>query len=122
VPEFFIRANSFAAPFFSDESTHYVEADTPEAALEALAADYSHPAGLYAAVAYATADAFHKGEEPLAQWLCNKALLIQEQTADKGAASIYSPDAEHVEISGEKFELADPKGGQVVASATEDST
>ncbi len=54
--EFFIVANSFAAPFISDESTHYVKARTAPLALEQFAAKYNHPAGLYAALACWTKD------------------------------------------------------------------
>ena len=69
--EYFIYANSFAAPFFSDSSTSFVEAETPEAALKKFAADYKHPCGLYAASAYESADAYHKHEDSLAQWVSN---------------------------------------------------
>lgn len=71
--EFFIVANSFAAPFFSDKSTAFIEADSPEQALESFAASYSHPCGLYSAGAYENANAMHKNEPPLARWLSNKA-------------------------------------------------
>lgn len=71
--EYFIRANSFAAPFFSDVSSDFETADTPKAALEAFAARYKHPCGLYAAACYASADAYHKGDEALAMWLSKEA-------------------------------------------------
>lgn len=71
--EYFIVANSFAAPFVSDTSNTYVTADTPEDALYDFAEDYGHPFGLYSANAYASADDFHKGKEPLARWRSNKA-------------------------------------------------
>lgn len=112
--EYFILANSFAAPFFSDEGTSYAEADTPEAALEKFAADYKHPAGLYAANAYASSDAYHKGEPALARWRCNKARVMEEFTS-KGTHSIYSADAGTVEIDGEEVRIEDPKAGAVIA-------
>jgi hypothetical protein len=40
--EFFIEANSFAAPFVSDNSTHYVEADSAKKALAIPAACSQH--------------------------------------------------------------------------------
>lgn len=74
MPEFFIVANSNAAPFCSDQSTHYVEGPSPDAALVDFAADYSHPCGLYNAAAYYSADAFHKSERPASRWFSPKAL------------------------------------------------
>lgn len=46
--EYFITARSFAAPFVSDESTHFIEANSPEEALTKFAEGYSHPFGLIA--------------------------------------------------------------------------
>lgn len=112
--EYFIHATSFAAPFFSEESTGYIEADSPTAALERFAAKYSHPAGLFAADVYASSDAYHKGQERLARWLCNKARVIEEKTSN-GSHSIYSAGPDTVEIDGETVIIPDPKAGAVVA-------
>lgn len=71
--EYFIVANSFAAPFFSDTSTHFYHADSPEEALERFSKKYSHPAGLYAASAFKSSDDYHKNKNPLCRWLSNKA-------------------------------------------------
>lgn len=68
--EFFIVAHSFAAPVVSDQSTGFATAITPGGALGSFAKAYRHPAGLYSARAYRSAEAYHKGEQPLAQWLC----------------------------------------------------
>ena len=97
MPEFFVHAASFAAPFFSDESTGYQEGNTAVHALERYAASYKHPAGLYAADAYTSADAYHKGEERLARWLSNKARELEARTAN-GTHSIYSHGPDTVEI------------------------
>lgn len=118
MPEYFIHAASFAAPFMSDESTGYVTAWSPADALEQYAASYTHPAGLYAADCYASADAYHKGEKHLARWLCNKAQTIERATEGRGAVSIYSPNADMVEISGEPIAIRDPKRGSVVEGPT----
>lgn len=115
MPEYFIHAASFAAPFVSDESTGFVTADSPEAALVAFAESYRHSAGLYAADAYASADAYHKREKRLARWLSNKAQTIERAMDDRGAASIYSPSPDMVEIGGEPIAIRDPKAGSVVA-------
>ena len=71
--EYFVVANSFAAPLQSDESTHYVRGKTPEDALQRFANSYRHPAGLYAANLYADANAYHKHEKTLAKWRSNAA-------------------------------------------------
>jgi hypothetical protein len=113
--EFFIHATSFAAPFVGDETTGYVQAETPEAALEKYAATiYGHPCGLYAADCYASADAFHKRQPRLARWLSNKAQAVEGAIAKRGAASIYSESPDKVEINGEMVEITDPKAGCVV--------
>jgi hypothetical protein len=114
--EFFIQARSFAAPFVSDESTRFVTAPDARAALERFAADYKHPAGLYAAAAYASADAFHKGADPIARWLCNKEQALREATKGKAAYSVYSPGQDLLEVDGEPVVVHDPRGGSVVAS------
>lgn len=115
MPEFFIRANSFAAPFVSDTSERYVTADTAEAALEAFAASYSHPCGLYSADVFASADAFHKGERELARWLCNHELAKQAITSDRPAYSYSGKGPGEFEIDGKPVKIEDPKGGRVVA-------
>jgi hypothetical protein len=121
MPEYFIKANSFAAPFFSDDSSGFVEAGSPEAALESFATAYSHPAGLYAAAAYASADAFHKGEGPLAKWLCNHEIRKQELTKDLPSYSYLGRAPGDFEIDRVRHVVPDPKGGRVVALAPEAS-
>ena len=71
--EYFIIANSLAAPWFSDTSQKFVEAESPEEALDSFVGSYAHPYGLYAAVCYEDANARAKGDEPLARWLSPKA-------------------------------------------------
>jgi hypothetical protein len=65
MPEFFIVANSFAAPFVSDESTHFVGADCAAEAMLDFIQTYDHPCGLFSANLYRDANAFHKKENPL---------------------------------------------------------
>lgn len=116
--EFFVTARSFAAPFFSDDSEKYVEADTPERALEAFAASYSHPCGLYAAEAWRSADHYHKskGKRPLARWLSNHAQELARRTRDKeGGYSYMGHGPGDFELSGERVKVDDPKAGSVVA-------
>lgn len=112
--EFYIEANSFAAPFFSDQSFRYVEAETPAEALEKFAAEYNHPCGLYAAVAYSSADASKKGEKPLARWLSNQARYLQEVYARPGAVMIRMDEPGKGEIDGKPVEIENPKQGAVV--------
>lgn len=114
--EYFIQARSFAAPFVSDESTAYVQAETPEAALTAFAADYRHPMGLYAAEAYESADAYHKRQEPLARWLCNHEREKQRLTALAGSGYSYLGNGPgDFEINGAKVKVENPKAGSIVA-------
>lgn len=114
MPEFFVHSTSFAAPFFSDEGTTFVQAATAEAALTKFAADYKHPAGLYAADAYASSDDYHKGKKHLARWLCNKQRVLQDATAGMSGYSVYSPSPDIVEINGELHVIRDPHEGRIV--------
>ena len=71
--DFFIVANSFAAPFFSDTDKVFVKSTSAKAALAQFKKSYDHPAGLFAAGVWESADAFHKNEKPLVTWLSEKA-------------------------------------------------
>jgi hypothetical protein len=112
--EYFVVADSFAAPFFSDQSERYVEGENPHAALEQFAADYAHPCGLYSANLYASADAYHKKAEPLARWRCNHEIAKAQATADLGAYSYMGNGPGDFEVNGERVKVEDPKGGQLV--------
>jgi hypothetical protein len=112
--EFFIWSNSFAAPFFSDESTGYVTAGSAEEALERFAAKYRHPAGLYSANCYGSADVYHKGGKPLAQWLCNHERVKQEATKGLGVYSYYGEGPGRFRIGDKWFDVPEPKKGGVV--------
>lgn len=112
--EFYIEATSFAAPFFSDISSGYVDAPNATHALEQYAESYAHPCGLYAAVAYTSADAKNKGEKPIAKWLCNHEIERMRLTADKGAYSYLGHGPGDFEIDGERFTIAEPKSGRVI--------
>ena len=111
---YFIQSNSFAAPIISDTATAFVEANSPSEALERYAARYSHPAGLYAASAYADANAYHEGAQPLARYLSNHELHKQRLTRDKPAYSYYGESPGKFEIDGESHCIENPKGGRVV--------
>jgi hypothetical protein len=111
---FFITARSFAAPFFSDESEKYVEAPDARSALERYAGAYSHPAGLYAAEAWASADDYHKSRKPLARWLSNHARELARITEPLSGYSLYGHGPGDVEVNGERHKIDDPKGGSVV--------
>lgn len=114
--EFFIFSNSFAAPFFSDSHTGYQHGESAVDALEQYAATYQHPAGLYAAMAYESADAYHKGAKPLATWLCNHERERQRLTADLHSYSYLGNGPGDFELNGERHLVADPKAGAVVAA------
>lgn len=117
MPEFFITARSFAAPFFSDESECYVEAETPEGALESYAASYKHPCGLYAAEVWTSADAYHKTpRKPLARWLSNHEIAKEAAMSAEGGHSYYGHGPGDFEVDRERVIVDDPKGGRVVAA------
>ena len=63
--EYFVVANSYAAPFFSDLSEKYVEGETPMEAMKKFIEEYTHPCGLYAADVYTNADAYYKRQGAL---------------------------------------------------------
>lgn len=107
--EYFIVANSFAAPFFSDNSTSYQEGESAEQALELFAERYRHPASLYAAVVYENADAYHKGKKPLAKWICNEAKFMQGKTGMINKQMIGK-----VQINGVMHNIDNPKEGSVI--------
>lgn len=107
--EYFIVANSFTAPFFSDTSTSYQEAETPEQALKIFAQNYKHPTGLYAAVAYKNADAYHKGEEVLAKWMCNEAKFMVGKTG-----LIKKPTTGKIVVDEIVYNIDNPKEGSVI--------
>jgi hypothetical protein len=113
--EYFTVSNSFAAPFFSDRGEAYVEADTPVLALEKYAAEYRHPCGPYSANCYRSADAFHKDEKHLAQWLCNRAIEEQRVTKDLSCYSAMGESPERFRINDTWYTVENPKGGKVVA-------
>ncbi len=71
--EYFIVANSFAAPFFSDETEKFVFGETPKDALLKFVQEYKHPSGLFSAWLYKDANAERKNEQPLAKWHSNAA-------------------------------------------------
>jgi hypothetical protein len=91
--EYFIVATSFAAPFFSDTSKEYHKGSDPEQVLNTFARLYSHPARLFAAYLYPSADAFQKGKKATLTWL-SKAAIAQMQgkevkKKDKYEGEIY---------------------------------
>jgi hypothetical protein len=105
--EFFIVGNSFAAPFFSDELEGFVEAENAGEALLKFKADCKHPFGLYAAVAYRSADSYHRREKALGRWISNSA------KAKEGAISILANGPGEVKIDGKWVTIDAPKEGAV---------
>lgn len=72
--EYFIVANSFAAPFVSDTSEAWWNGTDPEDALLAFRKEYKHPAGLYCAYLYKDANDYKKKKQPLASFMSQEAL------------------------------------------------
>lgn len=109
--EYFIFANSFAAPFFSDSSTHFETAPDPVTALEKFAKNYSHPCGLYSAACYGSSDDYHKNKKPLAMWNSNHVKAIEANRPKGGGYSYRGDGPGKFEIDGKQIEVADPKRG-----------
>ena|SRR6266567_956656 len=112
--EFFITANSFAAPFFSDTTEKFVEAETAEEALRTFAESYTHPAGLFAAVAYKDANDMKKGRKPLAKWRCNHEIEKMRLTENLGSYIFLGHGPGKFEIDNQMHEVRNPKAGHIV--------
>ena len=106
--EYFVRTNSFAAPFFSDTDTQFSWAETAGDALIRVASGYKHPCGLYAAVVYKDANAYHKGEKPLARWLSNHAKFL-----DGKLGIIKSNGPGYIEFDSKEYKIENPFEGAV---------
>jgi len=76
--EYFIVANSCAAPFFSDTDYFHQKAEDPKEALHAFKRRYRHPCGLFSAAVFKNATEFHKGKRALINWLSVKAKIQSE--------------------------------------------
>jgi len=112
--EYFIVANSKAAPFFSDTSTHFVTASNPTVALKQFKETYKHSCGLYAAVLFANSDAYHKSQKPIAKWVCNFELEKQKVTKDLGCYLYMGIDKNTFEVNNVKYTIKNPDGGETI--------
>lgn len=112
--EFYIVANSFAAPFFSDTDTAFVKAWSPGGALRTFAKSYSHPAGLYCADCYRDANAEAKREAPLARWESSHLTALQRATKGQSGYSYYGRAPGDFDVNGKPVRVKNPKGGHVL--------
>jgi len=110
IREFFIIANSFAAPFFSDTSKKFIKGETPELALLSFVKGYSHPCNLYSAELYVDANAYYKGKGFLIRWLSNHAIFLQDKV---GRIRDIMPG--EIEIDGKIHVIKNPKDGRIVS-------
>lgn len=118
--EYFVVANSFAAPFFSDEEEGYIKGKSPRDAMQKFVKKYSHPCGLYSAVLFTNADAFHKNKKPLCKYLCNLELEKQRLTKNLKGFSFkhesISKDLSVIEIDYKKHSIRNPRGGKILVA------
>jgi hypothetical protein len=112
--EYFIVASSFAAPFFSDQSSQYIKGENPTEAMKSFVKQYKHPAGLYSAALYASADAYHKNDKHLLQYLSNHELGLRKATRGKHSYSYYGRAPGDFEINGQNVIVSNPKGGRII--------
>jgi hypothetical protein len=110
--EYFIVAHSKAAPFCSDESTHYYSASTPKEAMEKFVKKYNHPAGLYSAALFEDADAYHKNKKVLCRYDCNRLIATQKATKGKSGYMIREEN-DYFEVDGVKHVVENPEGGRI---------
>jgi len=113
--EFFVTSNSFAAPFFSDSWEGFVKGKNAKDALLSYVRNYKHPAGVYSAAIYASADAYHHNDKPLMRWLCNHELAKAKATAKLSGYSYLGHAPGKFEINGEMITVDDPRDGEIVA-------
>jgi hypothetical protein len=117
--EWFVVTNSFAAPFCSDTQHRYVEAATAADALAKVADEYRHPAGLFSAAAWPSADAKEKGAAAEATWLCNHEIELQRLTEGMASYSYCGYGPGDFEIDGVRHKIDNPKGGRVFPATQE---
>lgn len=102
--EYFVKGNSFAAPFVSDTLKGFIKGNTPKEALTKFIDKCTHPCGVYSANIYASANHYEKGKKPLSRYLCNLALKIKEIDGtfllNKGNGVI---EIDHIEYTVEKW-------------------
>ena len=79
--EYFIHYMTFPAPFVGDSGDCYREAESPEAALLALAERSASSVAIYSAHAFASADDYHKRRSPLARYASNRAKAERKCTS-----------------------------------------
>lgn len=115
---YYIESNSFAASFFSDNSFKYVQAQDSRTALEIYVKEYDHPAGLYSAAVWESADAKNLGARALFQWLSNHAIKLAELTDHLGAYTYLGHGPGDFEINNVRHTVDDPKGGRIIEQIT----
>lgn len=111
--KYFIVANSFAAPFCSDQSTGFQTAENPKEALEKFAKGYGHRFGLYAAMCYESAEAYHEGKEPVGQWLCNFEQEKERVTKNLGAYTFCHKAEGVFTVDDKEYHVVNPRKGSV---------
>lgn len=111
--EFFVKAQTFAAPFCSDELVRYIPGEDPVEAVEAWVESRPHPCGIYYAAVYANADDMHRGRKPLCEWKSNYQRAREEATKGKGCYISRGLGENAFEIDGEKFWVECPREGAV---------
>lgn len=114
----FVKTESFAAPWFSDTGHEFVAAETASEALEIVAALYTHPCGLYAAAAWPSSDAMHKGEAPSATWMCNHEIERRRLTENLSSYSYLGRAPGDFEIDHVRHLIENPKQGRVFEKDT----
>lgn len=92
------KANSNAAPFFSDPSEGFIEAATPMDALKKVVAEYDHPCGLFSVAIYEPSP-----ENPILA----RYLSIRAATQAKAPIGLTKWEGDILYVNGKKIPLAE---------------
>lgn len=98
MPTYQWKANSNAAPFFSDTSEGFIDDETPMDALEKVVSEYDHPCGLFAVVILEPTPA----NKILARYLSKRAA-----TQDKAPCGLTKWAGDNLYVDGKLIPLVD---------------
>jgi len=92
------KTNSNAAPFFSDPSEGFIDADNPMDALRKVVSNYKHPAGIYSAAILKPTP-----ENPVVA----RYLSARAATAEKAPTGLTKWEGNDLYVDGVKIPLAE---------------
>jgi len=109
--EYFIIANTFAAPFVSETIETFTKGKDAKDAMKNFID--GHKNEIYSARGYKNADAFYKKEKPVVNYDCNKLLLLNSLTKDKSTYSYLSHSDKEFELDDVIYKVEEPREGVI---------